>query len=101
MFKSQISTVAKGAAGRVDGNEISLLNCQYLILPLVCRPGTDIQHAPQALTLKSQAFRKGELSTVTQSPRRSGPSSKPQGAHSLTNVTCPAAEAQKKSASQE
>lgn len=37
MFKSQISRAAKGAAGArpppIDGNEISLLNCQYLIPP--------------------------------------------------------------------
>lgn len=67
MFKSQISTVAKGAAGAakpIDDNEISLLNCQYLILLLACGMGTDIQHAPCSITLESWTFRRAEVSTA-------------------------------------
>lgn len=45
VFKSQISMVAKGAAGAaepINGNDVSLLNCQYLTLLLAWVTGADI-----------------------------------------------------------
>lgn len=67
MFKSQISTAAKGAAGAatpINGNEISLLNCQYLILPPACGTTLTYNMPHVALTLESWALRRAEVSTA-------------------------------------
>lgn len=62
MFKSQISRAAKGAAGArpppIDGNEISLLNCQYLIPPACGAART--RRAGAALTLQYWASSAGK-----------------------------------------
>lgn len=95
MFKSQISSSAKGAAGArpapIDGNEISLLNCRYLI-PASLRGQARTPQAGAALTLQDWASsHRWEGEKTCGRPRAGSGGSRHQTSGAPSSLAVPAA----------